>query len=355
MADITVTPTDMAELLEVCVRAGVTAFLKGSPSTAKSSIVQQVAKRLNLKLIDIRLSQCEPPDLLGFPRINPETGKSEYAPMVTFPLESDPLPVDANGVEMNGWMIFFDEFNGADIGTQKASYKVILDHYHGDFKMHPNVAKCAAGNLETDKALVATLSSAMKSRILHFSITPDIAGFLEFARVEGFSHEIVSFLEFKPSSYYTFNPATVDGVDTYACNRTWHFLDSVYKKMPDAATNRLALPLFAGCLGEGVAREFLVYLKNFSKLPKIADILSNPADAKLPKEPSTQYAITGAIGQNATPDNMAKLITYVTRLPLDFQVVTLRNIIKSKKMGGTSMVNHPAIQDWMGAHGDLLF
>ena len=347
---ISVTPTEAEEILEMNLRAQNVTFLKGSPSTAKSAIVKKLAAKHNLKLIDIRLSQCEPPDLLGFPRINNETNKSEYVPMATFPIEGDELPEG-----MNGWLIFLDEFNSVSESVQKASYKLVLDKQHGEHNLHPNVAIVCAGNLDTDNALVEVMSSATQSRICHVHVRPDTAGFIKYMLENKFEHQIISFLEFKPKAHYTFDPDTSDGVDTYGCNRTWEFLDSQMKQLEDPANYELALPLFASAVGEGLAREFIVYLKNFAKLPKIADIMANPTMAQMPSEPGTQYAITGAIAQNATNESLPKQMQYVERLPLDFQVVTLRLILRKGEEDNQRFIAIPCIQEWLGKNSEVIF
>ncbi len=56
-------------LLIAAIKAKVVPMLKGSPGTGKSQIVYQIAKEYNLQVIDIRLSQCDPTDLAGFPTI----------------------------------------------------------------------------------------------------------------------------------------------------------------------------------------------------------------------------------------------------------------------------------------------
>ena len=352
---ITVTPTEAEELVEINLRAKNVTFLKGSPSTAKSSIVAKIAKKYNLKLIDIRLSQCEPPDLNGMPRINKEKNKAEYVPMETLPIWSDSLPLDHQGNEMAGWLIFMDEMNGAEDSTQKSSYKVVFDKLVGQEPLHPNVGIVAAGNLATDNALVEELSSALKSRLCTINVRPDTAGFIKFMIGNGFSHEIISFLEFKPKAHYTFDPDTVDGVDTYACNRTWMFLDQMFKQLSDPASYKLALPLFTSAVGEGVAREFIAYLKHFAKLPKMAEILANPETAVLPKEPGSQYAITGAIADNATPDTIPALMKYINRLPMDYQVVTLRSVLRKGEETKDAYINIQEIQDWLDKNSALIF
>lgn len=118
--DLQVSPVEAREILTTNVRAGLVTMLKGSPGTAKSALVKSIAKEYNLKLIDLRVAQCDPCDFLGFPNIC-DDGRAEYAPMRTFPLQGDNLPVDEYGVEMAGWLLFLDEFNSADRGVQKAA------------------------------------------------------------------------------------------------------------------------------------------------------------------------------------------------------------------------------------------
>lgn len=49
--------------LVTCVMAGLVPMIHGSPAIGKSSVVHQLAAEHNLKVIDLRLSQCDPTDL----------------------------------------------------------------------------------------------------------------------------------------------------------------------------------------------------------------------------------------------------------------------------------------------------
>lgn len=111
---ITLSMSEVSKAVEVSMYAGVVPFIKGSPGIGKSAIVKEIAKTFDLKLIDLRLSQCEPTDLLGFPHI--QDGVASYAPMSCFPTTNTPLP---EGYE--GWLLFLDEFNSADRDVQKAA------------------------------------------------------------------------------------------------------------------------------------------------------------------------------------------------------------------------------------------
>ena len=99
-----------------CIKAKLVPFLTGSPGMGKSSIIHEIAEEYNLEIIDVRLSQCDPSDLLGFPSVDSETGKASYKPMATFPLRGDPIPKGKTG-----FMLFLDEFNSAPRAVQAAS------------------------------------------------------------------------------------------------------------------------------------------------------------------------------------------------------------------------------------------
>ena len=120
-----------AQMITKFIRAKIVVMLSGSPGIGKSHIVHQIAKEHGLKIIDLRLAQCDPCDLMGFPMIDGE--KARYKPMDTFPIEGDDIPKG-----YNGWLLFMDELNSAAPAVQSASYKIILDRMIGNNRLHEN-------------------------------------------------------------------------------------------------------------------------------------------------------------------------------------------------------------------------
>ena len=51
------------EAILTVLKAGLTPILLGQPGCGKSDLMRRIAKELNVKLIDMRLAQCEPTDL----------------------------------------------------------------------------------------------------------------------------------------------------------------------------------------------------------------------------------------------------------------------------------------------------
>lgn len=334
-------------MLAKFIRARLVPMLRGSPGMGKSSIVHQIAKEYNLKVIDLRLSQCDPTDLMGFPNIKGD--KACYVPMDTFPIEGDAIPLNKEtGQPYAGWLLFLDEFNGASISVQAAAYKLVLDRMVGLFHLHKNVAIVCAGNLETDNAIVNPMSTAMQSRLVHLELVSDVVEFTDWCAANDIDHRISDYVRFKPGNVFSFSPDHTD--HTYACGRTWEFANRILN-VTSGLDDPDLLPMLSGAISEGVAREFLGFCKIYQDLPKPREIEMSPDTVKVPVEPSILFALTGSISHNATKDNFSQFMKFVTRLPVEFQVVTLRETVRRNK----SMMGHPAVQKWVTESAASLF
>lgn len=332
------------DMVILAMRAKLVPYLHGSPAIGKSAVVKQIAADYNLELIDIRLSQCDPTDLNGFPSPDKERGKSTYLPMEMFPLDTDPLPPGKDG-----WLIFLDEINAADRATTKASYKPLLDHMVGMANLHTKACIVAAGNLATDNALIEEDSTAMQSRMVHIEVHTDTEQFIPFAQKKGFDYRITAFLQFRPDLLYTFKPDHTDY--TYASPRTWEFANRLLKLDPEL--DRTTQKLLGGTLSQGVAREFIVFCEIEKSLTTFEAIVSSPTTAKVPSEAGTLYALTGMLAAKLAVDidKFPAVIKYITRLPAEFQVCCLRDLIRRQP----DVMSSPEVSAWIRENGAELF
>lgn len=335
-----VTHSQAASMLTACIRARLVPMLWGSPGIGKSGIVYQIAKQYNLKVIDLRLSQCDPTDLLGMPNI--QGNRAGYFPMNTFPIEGDEIPEG-----YSGWLLFLDEFTSAVRAVQAAAYKLVLDRMVGIHKLHKNVAIVCAGNKASDNAIVEEMSTALQSRLVHLELILDHKEWLNWFSEFGGDHRVGDHIKFKPTNLYTFKPDHTD--HTYACPRTWEFASRLLEVTDDDSPDRL--PLLAGTLSEGVAREFVTFLKIYDTLPKISQIVANPIGTRMPEEPSVLFALTGALAQNADMENFDKLSIYINRMPMEFQVFTLKDAVRRN----LELRKHKEIQKWFANTAITLF
>lgn len=281
---------EIKESIKICLNQKLVPFIQGSPGIGKSDIVKDIAKKGKLKVIDIRLSQCDPTDLSGLPRFNAD--KAEFVPFDIFPLEDTPLPKG-----YNGWLVFLDEINSASRSIQAAAYKLVLDRMVGQRKLHDDVYIICAGNKETDNAVTNPISTALRSRFITLPFEIDYKQWLEWAIDNDIDYRITSYISYAGDSLSTFDPDKID--QAYACPRTWVMLDKVLKEITNKKGTDLTKyqDLFEGIVGS-ISAQFLAFCEYGSVLPKIQNVLSGKeTDRGL--NLGQKYMIMGYIAQNA--------------------------------------------------------
>ena len=323
------TPRHVAKFIEECAYAGLVPFVQSSPGMGKSTIMRNVARKLNLKLIDHRLSTSAPEDLSGLPRFD-QNGYASFAPFSDlFPLKGMPLVGNTDG-----WMVFLDEFNSASKSVQAASYKLILDKMTGQHPLHEKVILTAAGNLSTDRAITNPISTAMQSRVVHLEMEISHQEWLEdVAFAEGYDSRIIAFLSQYPSKLMDFRPDHSE--KTFCCPRTWEFTNRLIqgKNVPDSMT-----PLLAGTITSGTAVDFVQFTKIFHNMVTIKDILADPDNCHVPDEPSPKWAVIAHMMEKVDDKNFTDLATYANRFTLDFKVLFYRSVLVRQP----TLRTHPA-------------
>ena len=328
-----------------CLEVVLVPILSSKPGVGKSDLIKSIANELNLELIDIRLSQCEPTDLLGMPYIT--ENYATYVPMKMFPLEGQELPKGKDG-----WLIFFDELRNADVHTQQAAYKTILDKMVGEHRLHERVVMVAAGNTEADNCFVNPMPSALKSRLVHLNIDVNASEWLLHAVSNDFDGRITSYIGFKKEMLYTDHTDSAE--ESYGCPRTWEFASRIIKGEKDLTTTHIKAAL-AGCLGEGVAAEFATYCKYFTKLPSYKDIVKNPKKQERlnKKDLGLVWATIGMLANNLELQDLEAVMTYVEdQLPQEFQLLFVKDI--TKRYPG-KITQQKIMQPWLVKIRDVMF
>ena len=287
-------------------------FIQGSPGIGKSDIVKKVADSYNLEVIDIRLSQVEPTELLGYPFLDGD--KCDYKPLKYFPLDTDKVPN-----KKNGWLLFFDELNSASRDVQAAAYRIILDREIGNNKLNPNCYIVAAGNLSTDKAIVNKLSSALQSRLVHLFVEPRTDDWLEWAYSNGIDYRVVAFLSQRKDLLWKFDSNNQDV--TYPCPRTWHMLSDIIKGTENLDS---LVKVMKGTIGQGPAIEFKTFTELSKGLPTIQQVISHPMSADLPNTTGAKYYMIALVASNMNKDNYKNLMIYAHRLSAEFLAILFR-------------------------------
>ena len=331
-----VTPKQAALLVKQTFESGLIPFLKGSPGCGKSQIMHKFFRENNLKLIDHRISGSVPEDFSGLPDLSGE--KARFIPFDIFPLKSDPIPEG-----YDGWGLFLDEYNSGSTETMAATYKLLLDRMVNQTPLHDNVAIGLAGNLETDKAIVNYLSSAIRSRVVTIQMKSHYPDWLEVVGLPyNYDPRIISYLENNPDGLNNFG--SDPDAESYACERTWEFMNNHMKthihpnmkaEQVDSFTNLL------GCtIGDPTARSFIAFIRNYADLVPLKEILRDPEEASIPSDHSLKWHTITNLALYVEESNFEKAITYALRYPLNFQVIFFKSVMQRLP----ALHKHPAFR-----------
>lgn len=328
-------PRVVRQNVERCLAAGLVPYITSAPGVGKSSLVRAIAKAFKLQLIDIRLSMADPTDMSGLPVFDHTTNRARFMPFDMFPVAGTPLP---DGTD--GWLILLDELPSASRAVMAASYKLILDRCAGMNPLHENVCIVAAGNRMQDKAIVNPMGTAMQSRLVHLEMGVNFEDWLrDVALPQQYDSRIIGFLSMYEDRLMDFNPNHQD--KTFCCPRTWEFVNRLVKvdgvELPITVEDA---PLLAGTITSGVATDFILYVALSGELVTLADVLADPATAKIPTEVSAQWAtVTRLIGA-ADDDNLTPIMKYLERYPMPMRVLAGRSVYAKN----SAWAQHPGMR-----------
>lgn len=334
-ATLTCTPNQAKENIIRCIKAGLVPFIQSSPGVGKSSIVKQIAKEFNLKLIDHRLSTSDPTDMLGLPHF--ENGQATFAPFrELFPLHISGMnPEEEKKLlfgDKDGALLFLDEFNSAPRSVQAAAYRLILDREVGQHKLHRNVAIVCAGNKLDDNAITVNLSTAMQSRLIHIIMEPNLEQWMENVAIkEHYDERVTAYLKMFPEHLMVFNPENVE--HTFACPRTWEFVNRLIKNEPEIDNSYLAL--LSGTITNEIAISFLSFCKVKNEMITYKDVIAHPETAKIPEKNEAKWGTIFHLLNHVDGNNFEEISKYIGRYSVDYKIIFYRSVYKY----------HPELED----------
>ena len=255
-------------------------FLWGGPGIGKSEVVHQIAKNIEAKVIDIRLSLWEPTDIKGIPYFNAKENNMVWA-------QPSELPTSALAKKHKNIVLFLDEMNSAAPSVQAAAYQLILNRKVGTYTLPDNVLIVAAGNREADKGVVYRMPAPLANRFIHLEMKPEFEDWLEWAVNHNIHKDVVGYLTFSKKDLYDFDPKSPSR--SFATPRSWSFVSEL---LSDDLDENTVTDLVSGAVGEGLAVKFMAHRKVASELPNPSEILDGKITEMKSKEISAMYSLT---------------------------------------------------------------
>lgn len=240
-------------------------------------------------LIDIRLSEYDSSDIKGLPIFKESNGCQNKAIEFKIPfwalLTTKP---DSDGI------VFFDEINLAPPLVMSSCYKIIYDRIINDMPISKNWGIFGAGNLDEDRAYTNSIAPPLKDRAGEVELlgaTPD--SWMEWALEHNINPKIIGYINFKNGALYKVDFNDKQKFTTYRGwgERVSRLLEGINEK--DFGTIKL---LCSSAIGEGVAQEFVAWLK-ISQEIDLPSIIAQPNKIKAINDISIKWFINTAIAE----------------------------------------------------------
>ncbi len=317
---------ELYPLVLATLKARLSVLLRGHPGVGKSTMAARMAEALGLPLVDIRLAQCDPTDLCGvwFP-------DREARQLVSYP------PSWAVQAAERPVFLFLDEINaGVSRPLQAAAYQIVLERRVGQVRLHPDTVILAAGNLETDEAIVTRLSSALSNRFVHFTLRPDADTWLAWAREANVEASVVAYIEkLGVAALY----APMGDEPAFPTPRSWTMASTLLRALPEVEHRRAV----SACIGVRAAEQFFEWRRLFMQVDIDAILRRGKAiDFTRPQfsDPSFICAVTKAVaevaarGEQLNEDELPNLVKFATSPGMDpeYVILLLRGLGRSPEL-----------------------
>lgn len=330
-----ISTTELYTHIDTLIKTDTPLFIHGSPGIGKSYIVADVAKKNQLELVDIRLSQMDPVDLRGVPSIKED--QTVWMPPVFFPKDND-----SEGI------LFLDELNSAPPSVQAAIYQLVLNRQMGEYVLPEGWRIICAGNRVSDRGVVFRLPTPLANRMVHLHVQARFEDFKLFALKAELHHFVIGFLSFRPDLLSTEPVVEDDANPAFATPRSYHMLSNIIKNASDL--NAIASIIY-GTIGYSAGMEFISYVKVYEDLPDIAAIYEGHYP-DITNQPALLYALVSALVEyyNGSTQHKDHLFVFSELLPTEFRVMLIKDVIVKDE----SLASHPLFDQWIEKYGDFI-
>lgn len=289
------------------------------PGLGKSSVVDQLALELGKTLgvpfanQPFFLNSKEAPDVGGYGLPDDDEDGEKImtwtrAPWM--PRANDP---------QHGF-VFLDEFRQSQHDVQKVSAELLLNGRVNASQLPITYMVLAASNREGDRSGVNRELAFVTNRTMEIKIEPDLDSWVEWAEKEGVHWGAIAFAKRFPGK--VFQDKIPEKPGPFCSPRS--FVQA--SRLMDVIDQDLFVEAAQGLIGEGTAAEFIAFMRVVEELPEYSEIVADPEGVKIPKidRPDALYAAMQMVAYCVTPETAVQALTYIKRMPKEFQVAGLK-------------------------------
>tara|TARA_R110000868_G_scaffold52904_2_gene166558 strand:- start:2162 stop:3202 length:1041 start_codon:yes stop_codon:yes gene_type:complete len=316
----------------------VVPYLVGLAGIGKTSIIYQIAEEISeaikesFAVAELPLAQYSETDIAGWALPN-----ADRTAMVR--VRPDWMPTCGKGIA------FMDEMGQALTPVANASRQVVNERRINVHHLPDGWFVVAAGNRHGDRAGTNAIPTHMKDCLLFLEVEPDVEDTVRYFNGIGADNRVGSYLRFRPEWLSKFER------DADACPspRSWERVASIinYNLGPLAMSETIS-----GMVGKAACVDFMTYLRSFSKMPTVDEVLADPDGTRVPDDMGAVYALCGALASNMTDKNASAIFKYVSKLA-DKEFIAF--LVKDAVAREPSLKQNKSLRQWVMDEGrDLL-
>ena len=303
-------------------------FIWGAPGIGKTEILNQVAEKLGCVVQEWHLSQIEPTDFRGVPKIQNVKGTNNPEDERTVTKLPEMFPTD-DGLNGRGGIMFFDEINRAPKMVLAAALSLCLGGKIGTYELPDHWIVIAAGNRPEDLggAVATEIEPALANRFAHVNYAPTLESWIDWAiKKEEVNPDIIAFLQFNKSYFHKLDPDFPKMA--WPSPRSWEIAShQEYHKRQYSWKNKLTYKqiqdIYTPLVGAEAANYFVEYLKlkEFYNEKDVADVYKKGKEAKKPPTKLDQARAAAASiaffkkGEDLTVKELTNILEWALDLP----------------------------------------
>lgn len=336
---------------------GVTHEWVSEPGNGKTTFATtRVAELAGIAPEDVALIDCASMELGdgGLPWVNHENKTSGFYPSERFGLHHG-RPV----------LIVLDELSKSSQPTQNMLQPLIETHKRRFYNipLPDGSIVCMTGNLSTDGVGDSQLAHTKNRRSRLYVRRATAAEWIQdYAIPKGLNAGLITFVHETPrimASYrdpdqdenpYIFHPTKMQ--EAYASPRSLSQASHIIEQRGDLSHNAVMADL-AGTIGLAAAHDLEAFIRYQDSLPPRDSIINDPKNARLPDAGAACYVLVFNLVVLVDATNINPIITYVNRLPAEFQSVFFLQVAKNKDKQKIAFRND-LFKQWLLDNEDLL-
>jgi hypothetical protein len=241
---ITVDEKELREILEL-TPCEQNIMIAGKHGIGKSVIIKKFFEAKGKKVVICFCSQAaDAGDIIGLPRFNEETGKTEFALPWWFPNDDQPV------------VLFLDELNRARPEILQVVMDLTLNRKLAG-KSLPAGSQIISAINDGDEYQLTDMDPALVSRFNLYTFAPTASDWVRWATSAGLDARVISFISTNTKFLDPILKDDEESLDKTPDRRAWERVSDIMKNIPAVNSKNLALKkLICGIVGSAAGVSF---------------------------------------------------------------------------------------------------